>query len=331
MTELKGKRRSSLQDVAFAAGVDVSTVSLVLNGKPLAERMRPETRQRIRDCAERLNYRPSRAARMLKTGKTGMIGMVVGDIASLYYSELVAMALAAAEKYGKQLLISATEWAVEKEHAALKRLLDVGVDGIIYLPASLEQHRDLIGIIRREEIPLVTYDCKVPGFSAIHCDYTRGMELAVGELAKRHARIGYISFPNEVSNKLESILAAGKKHGVAIERYSFTGADSFGRIEFESSAITAGDAPEAWIIGGGEKAIFLLTRLLHDGFRIPEDRELIGIAVPRISALGTPSLAHIELDTQGLMDAAFELLSESGAEREIHVPTRFNKCESIKP
>ncbi len=330
MIDLKEKRKSSLLDVASAAGVDISTASLVLNRKPLAQRLRPETRQRIRDCAEKLNYRPSRAARVLRSGKTGMIGMVVGDIASLYYSELVAMGLQAAEACGKQLLISATEWSQEKEHDALKRLLDIGVDGIIHLPASLEQHADLLEVIRAEGIPTVTYDCEVPGFSAIHCDYRPGMELAVRELAKRHSRIGYISFPGERSNKLEAIRAAGRKHGVEIENHSFSGTDCFGRIEFESGAITAPEAPRAWIIGGGEKAVFLLTQLLHEGFRIPEDRELIGIAVPRIAALGTPSLAHIELDTKGLMKAAFELLNEGNSERQIYVPTTFNKCGSIK-
>ena len=81
--EPEGKR-ASLSDIAKEAGVDASTVSLVLNRKPLAERLRPETRRRIIEIAEKLRYRPSAAARSLRTGRSGMIGMVVGDIASLF-------------------------------------------------------------------------------------------------------------------------------------------------------------------------------------------------------------------------------------------------------
>lgn len=54
--EPEGKR-ASLSDIAKEAGVDASTVSLVLNRKPLAERLRPETRRRIIEIAEKLRYR----------------------------------------------------------------------------------------------------------------------------------------------------------------------------------------------------------------------------------------------------------------------------------
>ena len=168
-------KRSSLSDVAQAAGVDVSTVSLVLNRKPLARRLRAETRERIEACARELDYRPSRAARALKTGKTGMIGIVVGDISSIFYAEVTAAALRTANLHGSQLLVAATDWSIDKERLALKSLLDAGVDGIIFLPGSFLCHTDQVATIRREKIPVVTYDYKVPGASAVFCDYTPGM------------------------------------------------------------------------------------------------------------------------------------------------------------
>ena len=80
--------RATLADIARLAKVDSSTVSLVLNRKPLAERLFAETRERIFAAARELNYQPSFAARTLKTGKSGAFGMVVGDLRDPYYSML---------------------------------------------------------------------------------------------------------------------------------------------------------------------------------------------------------------------------------------------------
>ena len=210
--EPEGKR-ASLSDIAKEAGVDASTVSLVLNRKPLAERLRPETRRRIIEIAEKLRYRPSAAARSLRTGRSGMIGMVVGDIASLFYSELTATALANAERNGRRLIVSATEWSKEKELKALENLLAAGVDGIIFLPGSLSEEHPLFRTIRSERIPLVTFDRKLPGTPAVHCDYRRGFAEAVARLAARHRRIGYLGARGEISNKIPSFREACSAQG----------------------------------------------------------------------------------------------------------------------
>src|SRR5438046_9071020 len=65
--------RISIKDVAREASVSVTTVSHALNDKG---RLNPDTRQRVRDVAERLGYRPNPAARSLVSGKTGLIAVI---------------------------------------------------------------------------------------------------------------------------------------------------------------------------------------------------------------------------------------------------------------
>ncbi len=328
MTVAKGKR-SSLSDVAQAAGVDVSTVSLVLNRKPLARRLRAETRDRIEQCARALDYRPSRAARALKTGKTGMIGIVVGDIASSYYAEMTAAALRTAESYGRQLLIAATDWSIDKERRALQNLLDAGVDGIIFLPGSFLKHTELAATIQREDIPVVTYNYKIPGFSAIFCDYALGLEQAVSALAKRHRSISCLLNRADHSCKAEPFLAACQKAGCRGEVILHGGNDF---IEFETevnmAALTADGMPKACIVGGGESSIFVLNRLLAQGIEVPREMEIVGFSGDRLSHFTSPSLAVVRQDIRGLMDAAFRLLEET-KEAEIKIPTTFVPGNSI--
>lgn len=63
--------RAGIRDVAAAAGVSITTVSDALNGKG---RLPDATRRHVREVADRLGYRPSAAARTLRTGKSGLIG-----------------------------------------------------------------------------------------------------------------------------------------------------------------------------------------------------------------------------------------------------------------
>ena len=71
---------STIQDVAYKAGVSTSTVSNVLNGR--TDRMRSETLARVEAAILALSYRPNRAAQQLKTGNNPMLGLLVPSIAN---------------------------------------------------------------------------------------------------------------------------------------------------------------------------------------------------------------------------------------------------------
>ena len=98
----------TMTELARRLNLSQSTVSLVLNRKPLAERLSAETRERVFAAARELNYQPSFAARTLKTGRSGAFGMVVGDLRDPYYSMLAYHMIAAAQARGYQVLTCAT-------------------------------------------------------------------------------------------------------------------------------------------------------------------------------------------------------------------------------
>ena len=77
---------TTIQDVAARAGVSVSTVSNVLNGRE--SRMRAETLGRVQTAIAELGFRPNQSARMLKTGHMPMIGLMVPTVANPFYGVL---------------------------------------------------------------------------------------------------------------------------------------------------------------------------------------------------------------------------------------------------
>src|SRR5688572_16019267 len=122
-------RRVSMADVASRAGVSGQTVSRVVNGSP---RVDPATRARVEAAMAGLGYRPHRAARALRTGRTQTIGLVVSTLATVGNSRMLqAVADAAAQRGYALTVVTAADAASLAD--AFDRLRDQGVDGAIVL------------------------------------------------------------------------------------------------------------------------------------------------------------------------------------------------------
>src|SRR3954469_12289274 len=151
--------RVSIRDVAREAGVSVTTVSHALNGKG---RLNPETRDRVREVADRLGYRPNPAARSLVSGRTGLIAAVpplpagrnVEHSESGFFSELIAAAAGAAVGRDNALVVSppAADWFVWDR---------VPLDGVIVIePVTGEP---ALPDLRRRGLPFVTVSADPSG------------------------------------------------------------------------------------------------------------------------------------------------------------------------
>jgi LacI family transcriptional regulator len=73
----------TLIQIAREAGVSITTVSRVLNGTAGEIRISDDTQRRVRDAAERLDYKPNILARGLRSGRSSLIGLILGDAGSL--------------------------------------------------------------------------------------------------------------------------------------------------------------------------------------------------------------------------------------------------------
>jgi LacI family fructose operon transcriptional repressor len=123
----------SIKDVAKTAGVSTATVSRVLANH---SRIKDETRQRVLEAVEQLNYRPNLIARSLRAQKSAKIGLVVSDIRNPFFTAISRAVEDSAYEQGYSVLMCNTDENPEKEELYLNVLHDENVAGVIFSPTK---------------------------------------------------------------------------------------------------------------------------------------------------------------------------------------------------
>src|ERR1043165_2322622 len=118
---------TTLADIAKALGVSKMTVSRAINDHP---EISPETRARVLEAAQRMNYRPNQFARALTTNRSYLLGVVVPDLMHSYFAEICRGIETIAKPLGYQNLICSTDEDPANEQAEIEALLR-RTDGLI--------------------------------------------------------------------------------------------------------------------------------------------------------------------------------------------------------
>jgi DNA-binding LacI/PurR family transcriptional regulator len=179
--------RPTSRDVAQAAGVSQSTVSIVLAGK-WAGRISPGTAQSVRDAAVRLGYRPNLAARNLRLGRNRTVLLVVPTLTSMFFGGVHTGAARAAAAHGFGVVVypwpEVTGLARSPFAAAHE-----AIDGILASSMAV----DVLGEL--DPLPQVMLDSDPAGEApTVNFDVAGGTRAVVGHLAALgHRRIGHVA------------------------------------------------------------------------------------------------------------------------------------------
>src|ERR1700733_835755 len=129
------RSRPTMKDVATAARVSLKTVSRVVNGEP---GVTPDTEQRVREAIETLGFLRNDSARMLRTGQTATVGLVLEDIGDPFYSALSRGVESVARSRGSLLLSGSSEADAAIERKLALAFCERRVDGLIVVPTSAD-------------------------------------------------------------------------------------------------------------------------------------------------------------------------------------------------
>ena len=125
---------TSISEIAKKAGVAKSTVSRVINHHP---HVSDETRQKVMDLINELDYMPNQLARDLSRGKTQKIGVVIPHTQHPYFTQLINGLLDAAKASDYQLVMMPSDYDEELELSYLKQLKMEAIDALIFTSRAI--------------------------------------------------------------------------------------------------------------------------------------------------------------------------------------------------
>lgn len=297
-----------IQDVALHAGVSISTVSNVLNGR--VDRMRDETRVRVENAIATLGFSPNRTARLLKTGHTPMLGLLLPSIANPMYGHIAReVEFVALERYRHRLLFGNTYRDQEKESSFLQDLLLHGVRSAIVI-SSLEDETHLESIIRRG-MAVVSYDRRATPKTSSRIDHVTVDNVKVGRLAASHLlehghrRLAFVTAAGKTLSrrgKIEGFLDAVRTAGVgaSAEVIETKAASEYGDSEMHelgralvTQILSRADRPTGIVAVNDMLAIGLIAGLRDRGLNLPADMSVVGMDDLFLSTLSSPALTSV--------------------------------------
>lgn len=303
-------RRPLLADVAERAKVSVGTASRALNGRgELSE----ETRNAVQRAAEELSFRPSPAARSLRTRRSLTIGLVVPHISHAFYAGVTEGAQATLEQEGYRLILIDSGEEPERVGEALRTLVDQEVDGVLLstAPVGIEQTREVIA-----GTPCVCIDELMPGLgnASVVLENAAGMRLLVEHMAGHgHTRIGCLAGPEDRSSgreRRDGFAAAVAGGGLAADPWLIRGGEwtieSGYREAVELLAIP--EPPTALLTASAELALGALAAVRGAGLSIPDDLALASFDDVYFAPLLEPPLTSVAYDTRAIGSEAARLL-----------------------
>lgn len=293
---------ATLRDVADRAGVTVTTVSRMLNGRV---NVSGKTKARIEKAMRELGYQPNEMARSLAKKRSNIIGLMVPSAKQYFFSELIQEVENAVAANNCQLLLCVSDQEVEKEEAYVQMLLGNRVRGIIV--ASYSQGFDRIA---HTGAPVVYIERKASdGTPSAMMDHLEGGRLAGDHLIRKGCRnLVYLSgnaSKNSVSNlRYSGFCLSAEQAGIARPALVEAQWDEFVSLDYtETCRKLFSDHPEMdGILTSNDLMAATVVRFcLHEGIQVPEKLKVIGYDDTAFAALCPIPLTTIH---QPIMEVA---------------------------
>jgi DNA-binding LacI/PurR family transcriptional regulator len=303
----------TMGDVARAAGVSPMTVSHVVNDHP---HVKESTRAKVLEVMDRLDYRVNVAARNLRTGRTGTIGLAVPEVDRPYFGQLAARIITAAAKHNLRVVIEQTGASRENELDALSLSRNRLYDGLILSTVGLgPADTDLLKV----DYPVVILGERIFDGPVDHVAMpnVKGACAATSHLIERGCR-RIVMVDGQVSGEVDVSELRLTGYRQALEQSGIVFDPSL-VVNIEKLTMQAGAEVARALVAGRKRfdgvfcvtdtvAIGVLRGLADAGVRVPSRVKVIGFDNVEESAFMVPSLSSIDPDHERMARTAVSLL-----------------------
>jgi LacI family transcriptional regulator len=305
---------ATLHEVGRIAGVSAMTVSRVVNGRGGVDL---ETRRRVEEAIQALDYVPNRIARGLISQKTQTIGLIVPDVVNPFFAPVLRGAESAARKAGYRVLLCNSEGDLRLEREYIEDLVAHRVEGLLLAPASDRSQSSIMPLLRGS-FPLVLIDRTLPDADCdlIVSDNTHGARRLIEHLiAVGHREIAHVTDSEDTSTgreRLRGYMDALEVAGILFQPDLVvrTTVDRIGVYRAAQEILARNPLPTAIFAVNNMTAVGTMQALRERGLSVPKDMGLVcfddvehlAILSPILTVIDQPAAIFGSLGAQLLLE-----------------------------
>ncbi len=305
----------SLKDLAKELGVSISTVSRALKNHPDISN---ELKQKVKALALEKNYSPNPLAMGLLKQQTRMIGVIIPDLVTHFYSSIISGIETVAKENGYFILISSSNESMEKERESIQNLLQIRVEGLIVCLSQETDDYSHFGKLIEEDIPLVFFD-RICFQGQVPCVIANNQQAATQITCHFHEqgyrRIAFINGPGhlEISReRLQGYLDGLKSCNLPYDPSLITDCDLSlpSARQAMSRLLELAEPPDA-VFGINDTVAFAAMKVIKEHhLKIPEDIGLVGFTDEFHATVVEPQLTSVTHPTFEMGRTAAKLFFE---------------------
>lgn len=329
------KTKPTLSDVAHLAGVSTVTVSYVINGRKSGpDRISPDTRERVLNAAQILNYVPNQVARDLQRNTTKRICFSIPRLGVPTYDTIAEQIQDAATAQGYHMIVNLSRNTSEEENT-IRQVQSGLADGLIMIIENSYHKRlpTLLKMLSQSGIAVVIFDNEL---EPIHFDVVRNSDLTACYEGVRHLissgrrRIACLALKDSKGNlhaRVNSYYAALKDSHLKLKPELIVSGAATRQLAYLSTKelLALAEPPDAIFACTDVAALSAIRAIQDSGLEVPKDIAVLGAGNIIEGELSRPSLSSIgpdKHDYRGIFEFLMTRLESSKplAGRELITP-----------
>lgn len=316
-------KKVTFADIASYTGFSKTTISRYFNDP---DSLTLENQQKIADALVALDYKENKVGRILASGKTEFVGVIIPNLYMHYYSEMLNQILATYETYGYKFLVFAGSSKADIERKYIEELLAYNIEGMIILSGTISSKE-----LASYNVPVVGIEREDQYISSVNTDNYMGGVQAAGLLRKSGCDIlihvnANVPDSAPASGRIRGFVDTCEEHALPYEliltHLGNTFEENRSRIRTLMESIEAKypDKRKGIFMPNDTHANVLLNLLFQKYGKLPDTYQLIGFDNSPISREAVIPTSTVGQQISVIANEAMKLLSSQMEERKKRRP-----------
>jgi len=320
------KKALSIKDIALEAGVSITTVSFILNGKAKEKAISEVVTKKVEKIIKDLGYKPNQLARSLRTGNSNIIGLIVEDISNPFFATIAKMIEYKAYKKGYKIIYSSTENEVDKAKDLINMFKSRKVDAYIISP--IKGIEDDIKALMNDHKTVVLFDRDLDGVNIdyVGVDHFKASADAILSLinnGKKNIALVTIDLDvKQITDRQAGYQQVLEEHQLFNEKLVLKIPFNQNEAETEQQIkqLFAANKVDAVLFATNYLAISGLMALREAAIKIDKDFEVIAYDDHIVFKLLTPQISAVEQPLEEIADKIIDLVLSRLSTKEKKMP-----------